>query len=128
LKEARRPEDKLGVIFSAGDTIIHFLAEIEPATRFIQSWYLFSSDELLAKDPITLSLRREFIDRLINVEPRFILCVHIPFFELMELPGLKGDPDIERLKNFIKAHYRLKIFPDNRFLFEKNESRKSSQP
>jgi hypothetical protein len=119
LNNKREPGDKLGVIFSAGDTVIHFLTGLEPATRFIQSWYLFSSADLLAKNDITLNLRREFIDQLIHVEPRYILCVHIPFEELVELPGLRNDPDIERLESFIATHYRLRFFPDNRFLFER---------
>ena len=119
LNNRREPGDKLGVIFSAGDTVIHFLTGMEPATRFIQSWYLFSSVDLLAKNAITLNLRREFIDQLIDVEPRFILCVHIPFDELVKLPGLRSDPNMERLESYIKTHYRLRSFPDNRFLFER---------
>jgi hypothetical protein len=49
--------------------------------------------------------------------PRFILCVHIPLEELVELPVLNDDPNMERLYEFIQAHYRMKVFPDNRFLF-----------
>ena len=119
LRENSRPEDKLGVIFSAGDTIIHFLSGLEPATRFIQSWYLFPSDEVLAKNDITINLRKEFVDKMINVAPRFILSVHIPLNELVELSFLKEDPDVRKLNEFIQNNYRIKNFPDNRFLFEK---------
>ncbi|MFX0133853.1 MAG: hypothetical protein ACFFDN_09420, partial [Candidatus Hodarchaeota archaeon] len=113
------PGDKIGVIFSAGDTIIHFLSGLEPATRFIQSWYLFPSDEVLAKNEITINLRKEFIDKIVHVAPRFILSVHIPIEKLAELPFLKEDPDVKKLNEFIKKNYKAKNFPDNRRLFEK---------
>jgi len=119
LRENHEPGDKLGVIFSAGDTIIHFLSGMEPATRFIQSWYLFSSDENLFKNEITINLRKEFVDQLIDTAPRFILCVHIPLKELVEFPCLREDPSVKELNEFVHTHYRLKRFPDNRFLFEK---------
>ena len=111
--------DKLGVVFSAGDTVIHFLSGLEPATRFIQSWYLFPADENLSKNEITNQLRNEFIDRLINTAPRFILCVHIPLDKLVQIPYLQEDPYVKRLYDFIDTNYRLKNFPDNRFLFTK---------
>jgi hypothetical protein len=119
LRENSKPVDKLGVIFSAGDTIIHFLSGLEPATRFIQSWYLFPSDEVLAKNKITINLRKEFVDKIIHVAPRFILSVHIPLEKLAELPFLKEDPDVRKLNEFVQNNYRVKNFPDNRFLFEK---------
>ena len=119
LRVNSNPGDKLGVIFSAGDTIIHFLSGLEPATRFIQSWYLFPSDKVLAKNEITIDLRNEFIDKMIDVAPRFILSVHIPLKELAELPFLKEDPSVRELNEFIQKNYRIKNFPDNRFLFEK---------
>lgn len=120
LKENREPEDKLGVIFSAGDTIIHFLTGMESATRFIQSWYLFPADEKLSKNEITIALRKEFVDQLIHTSPRFILCVHIPLEDLLEIPVLKEDPSVKRLGEFVRRNYRLKKnFPDNRFLFKK---------
>lgn len=120
LKGKRNPEDRLGVIFSAGDTIVHFLAGIEPATRFIQSWYLFPADEKLARNEITIALRKEFVHQLIHAAPRFILCVHISLEELIEIPVLKEDPSVKRLGEFVAKNYRLKKnFPDNRFLFEK---------
>jgi hypothetical protein len=119
LRENSKPEDKLGVIFSAGDTIIHFLSGLEPATRFIQSWYLFPSDEALAKNEITINLRKEFIAKLIHVAPRFILSVHIPLEKLSELPFVKDDPNFKKLKEFIEKNYRAKDFPDNRILFQK---------
>lgn len=117
LKERAAPGERLGVVFSAGDTVIHVLTGMEPATRFIQSWYLFPSDGPLAGNPITVALRREFVDQLIHAAPRFILCVHIPLEQLVEIPALKDDPDLERLSEFVHANYRLERFPDNRFLF-----------
>jgi len=120
LQEYKKSEDKLGVIFSAGDTIIHFLAGMAPATQFIQSWYLFPSDEDLSKNEITIALRKEFVDQLTDAAPRFILCVHIPLEELIEIPALREDPSVKRLAEFMQKNYRLKRdFPDNRFLFEK---------
>ena len=120
LRENSASGDKLGVIFSGGDTVIHFLSGMEPATRFIQSWYLFSSDEVLCKNEITINLRKEFVDQLINTTPRFILCVHIPLKELVELPSLKEDPSVKKLDEFVHTYYRLeKNFPDNRFLFKR---------
>lgn len=120
LRENGNSGDRLGVIFSAGDTVIHFLTGMKPATRFIQSWYLFSSDERLSKNEITINLRKEFVDQLISAAPRFVLCVHIPFQELIELPCLKEDPSVKKLDEFVHANYRHeKSFPDNRFLFKK---------
>lgn len=120
LLENKKPGDKLGVIFSAGDTVIHFLSGMEQATRFIQSWYLFSSDVMLSRNEITKNLRKEFIDQLIETAPRYILSVHIPFEELIEIPCLKEDPNVERLNSFIQNNYMLEnVFPDNRFLFKK---------
>jgi hypothetical protein len=110
-------DEKLGVIFSAGDTIIHFLTGMEPATRFIQSWYLFSSDENLSNDKITINLRNEFIDQLITSEPRYILCVHIPLNDFIQTPSLKKDSNVKRLNDFVHSNYHLKVFPDNRFLY-----------
>lgn len=109
--------EKLGVIFSAGDTIIHFLTGMEPATRFIQSWYLFSTNETLSKNEITISLRNEFIDQLITSTPQFILCVHMPLNDIVQAPCLEEDPNVKRLSEFMHTNYRLKIFPDNRFLY-----------
>jgi hypothetical protein len=119
LKKEAHPGEKLGVIFSAGDTVIHFLTGMEPATRFIQSWYLFTSDEALATNPITVKLRTEFVDELTHSAPRFILCVHIPLEKLVQIPSIKDDPSVLRLSTFVKTHYRLVTFPDNRFLFVK---------
>lgn len=119
LRGNHKPGDKLGVIFSAGDTIVHFLSGLEPATRFIQSWYLFPSDEFLSRNEITVSLRREFVDHLINTAPKFILCVHIPLRELVQLPSLRDDPSVIRLDEFVHENYKLETFPDNRFLFKR---------
>ncbi len=120
LREYQKSEDRLGVIFSAGDTIIHFLTGLEPATQFIQSWYLFPSDENLSQNKITIALRKDFVDQLIDASPRFILSVHIPLKELKEIPALREDPSVKRLDEFIQKNYRLeRNFPDNRFLFEK---------
>ena len=119
LKEKALPGEKLGVIFSAGDTVIHFLTGMEPVTRFIQSWYLFPSDASLAANPITARLRDELVDQMIRTAPRFILCVHIPLEKLVQIPSVKDDPGMIRLYEFVKAHYRLETFPDNRFLFVK---------
>jgi hypothetical protein len=118
LKESQQPGDRLGIIFSAGDCVIHFLSGLSPATRFVQSWYLFSSDPILCKNEITLGLRKEFVSQLINSAPRFILCVHIPFNKLVELPCVRKDPSVKKLAEFIRDNYKLKkIFPDNRSLF-----------
>jgi hypothetical protein len=117
LQRYRNPDDTLGVIFSAGDTIIHFLTDMQSATRFIQSWYLFPSNEYLAKHEVTINLRKQFVDQLIRSSPRFILCVHIPFSELVQIPTLKDDPTVRRLHQFVQTNYRMKAFPDNRFLF-----------
>lgn len=120
LRENQGTGGKLGVIFSGGDTIIHFLTGMEPATRFIQSWYLFPADEKLSRNKITVALRQDFVEQLIQSAPRFILCVHIPLQDLLEIPGSKEDPSVKRLGEFVEKNYRLKKnFPDNRFLFEK---------
>jgi hypothetical protein len=119
LKDNSGAGDRLEVVFCAGDTVIHFLTGLEPATRFIQSWYLFSSNEVLSKDTTTLNLRRELIDKIINTSPRFILVVHIPLEELVNQPYVKDDPNVKRLNEFIRANYRLTSFPSNRFLFER---------
>lgn len=120
LRDNHKSEDRLGVIFSAGDTVVHFLTGMKPATRFIQSWYLFPPDENLSRNEITVALRKEFVDQLINAGPRYILCVHIPLEELVKIPSLREDPSVKRLDEFIQKNYRLeKSFPDNRFLFEK---------
>ncbi|MFC2141394.1 glycosyltransferase family 39 protein [Acidobacteriota bacterium] len=122
LNEIRESHDRLGLIFSAGDTVIHFLTGMKPVTRFIQSWYLFPSDDNLAKNEITVKLRKEFVDDMINTAPRFILSVHIPLHELIQLHSLEDDRDIRRLYEFVKANYTLKEFPDNRFLFIQNRT------
>jgi hypothetical protein len=120
LKENGEPGDRLGVIFSAGDTVVHFLSGMEPATRFIQSWYLFSSDRKISDNQITINLRREFVDQLMRSNPRFILCVYTPFGDLVEIPSLKRDPSVKKLDDFVRTHYRLdRTFPDNRFLFKR---------
>jgi hypothetical protein len=119
LLEHRKTGDKLEVIFSAGDTIIHFLTDMEASTRFLQSWYLFPSDELLSKHKITVSLRDEFINQILEDEPRYILCVHIPLEELTQIPSLKDDPNVRKLDTFVNTNYELETFPDNRFLFVK---------
>jgi len=119
LREHRKTGDKLEVIFSAGDTIIHFLSGMEAVSRFIQSWYLFPSDEVLSKNKITIVLRDEFINQIIQVQPQYILCVHIPLEELTRLPSLKDDTNVRKLDTFVHTNYELKTFPDNRFLFVK---------
>jgi hypothetical protein len=119
LKEKARNDDKLGVVFSAGDSVIHFLTGLQPATRFLQSWYLFSSDEELCTHEITVKLRGEFIEQLTANAPRFILCVHIPIEELFVTPCLLKDKHVVKLHEFIKNNYNVKDFPDNRYLFEK---------
>jgi hypothetical protein len=111
--------DRLGLIFSAGDTVIHFLTGLAPVSRFIQSWYLFPSDKTLASHPVTLGLRKELIDQMIEVSPRFILVVHIPWEKLRRLPGLRDDPEVLRFDAYIQQNYTLKEFPDNRFLYVK---------
>lgn len=119
LRDNYKSGEKLGIIFSAGDTIIPFLTGLLPATRFTQSWYLFSSDEGLCNQEITVNLRKEFVDQLISSAPKFILCVHIPLEELVEISCLKEDPSVRRLSEFVHNNYLLEKFPDNRFLFKK---------
>jgi hypothetical protein len=128
LLENRRAGDRLEVVFSAGDTVIHFLTGMEPVTRFIQSWYLFNPSDVLARDETTVRLRREFVEEVINATPRFILCVHIPLDELTTLPHLKDDPNVQRLAEFIRAHYRMTLFPDHRYVFEKNPAEGAVSP
>jgi hypothetical protein len=117
LRGIQGQRDQLAVVYSGGDTVIHFLTGLEPVSRFIQSWYLFPEDELLAKSPITVRLRRELIDQITSVGPRFILLVYLPLEELVNIPTLKDDPSVKRLFAFIQANYALKEFPDNRFLY-----------
>jgi hypothetical protein len=120
VQDRLREGDRFGVIFSAGDTVIHFLLGMEDVTRFLQSWYLFPSDELLANHAITRDLRREFVEEVVRVAPRFLLCVHIPLEELVSLPTLKADPSVQKLWTFVQENYEIRReFPDNRFLFER---------
>ena len=70
-------------------------------------------------NPVTIKHRREFIQRLISVAPRFVLCVHIPLEELVGQPSLKEDPEVKKLFEFIQANYDLQEFPDHRFLYAK---------
>jgi hypothetical protein len=112
--------ERLGVVFCAGDTVIHFLLGLQDVTRLLQSWYIFSPDEFLARHEVTKRLRNEFVEQLSTTRPRYILCVHIPLEELLSQPILRDDPATVRLAGFMKENYVLrKTFPDNRFLFER---------
>ena len=120
LRGRLREGDRLGVIFSAGDTVIHFLLGVEDVTRFLQSWYLFPSDELLSNSETTRKLRREFVEQVVRAAPRFLLCVHIPLDELVSQPTHRDDPSVVELWRFVQDNYVMRReFPDNRFLFER---------
>jgi hypothetical protein len=113
--------DRLGIIFCAGDTVIHFMLGLQDVTRLLQGWYIFSPDEFLAHHEVTASLRNEFVHQLSSASPRFILCVHTPLEQIVSQRTLKNDPATIFLSDFMKQKYTLKItFPDNRFLYERN--------
>jgi len=122
LKENAKEGDKLDVLFSAGDSVIHFLTGMEPATRFVQNWFLFIPNEVLSRDETTINLRREYVERIINTAPRFILVVHIPLSELVGLPYLKDDPNLRKLNEFINSNYSVESYPNNRFLYKRLNS------
>jgi len=122
LKENAKEGDKLDVLFSAGDSVIHFLTGMEPVTRFVQNWFLFIPNEVLSRDETTINLRREYIEQIIKTAPRFILVVHIPLDELMGLPYLKDDPNLRKLNEFINSNYSVESYPSNRFLYKRLES------
>jgi hypothetical protein len=112
--------DRLGVVFCAGDTVIHFMLGLQDVTRLLQNWYIFSSDEFLARHEVTKKLRNEFVDQLSAANPKYILCVHTPLEELVSQPTVKNDPATIRLAGFMRENYTLRrTFPDNRFLFER---------
>ncbi len=120
LRENANPGDALRAIFEGGDTVIHFLTGLRSPTRFIQTWYLFNEE--LFNEPVTRDLRREFVNGVIEDNPRFILFVYYSFGEFVELPYLKDDSDVLKLRRFVESNYTLeKTFPDNRFLFRKVE-------
>jgi len=119
LRENAEKGDKLGVLFSSGDSVIHFLTGLEPATRFVQNWFLFIPNEVLSKDETTINLRKEYVEQIINTAPRFFLVVHIPLDELVALPYLKEDPNLRRLNEFIHSHYSVESYPSNRFLYRR---------
>lgn len=122
LKENAKEGDKLGVLFSAGDSVIHFLTGMEPATRFVQNWFLFIPNEVLSRDETTINLRREYVEQIISTAPRFILVVHIPLNELVGLPYLKDDPNLRKLNEFINSNYSVETYPSNRFLYKRLDS------
>ncbi len=114
-------DERLGIVFCAGDTVIHFMLGLQDVTRLLQGWYIFSSDEFLAHHDVTKKLREEFVDQLSSAKPRYILCVHIPLEELLSQPTVKDDPATIRLAGFMRDNYTLRrTFPDNRFLFERH--------
>ena len=95
---------------------------MEPATRFVQNWFLFIPNEVLSRDETTINLRREYVERIINTAPRFILVVHIPLSELVGLPYLKDDPNLRKLNEFINSNYSVESYPNNRFLYKRLNS------
>ncbi|MBZ5495957.1 MAG: glycosyltransferase family 39 protein [Acidobacteriia bacterium] len=126
VRQDLRKDDRMAVVFGAGDTVIHFLLGMEDVTRFLQSWYLFPSDATLANQPLTRLLRKEFIDQIIAAAPRYILCVHMSFDDLVSLPTVKDDPEVIEFAQFVRHNYILKrTFLDNRFLFEKRAAEES---
>ncbi len=126
LRPRLQKNERLGLIFGAGDTVIHFLLDTEDVTRFLQSWYLFSPDEYLAHHEVTKKLQSEFVNQLTSAMPRYILLVHLPMEELMSTPTLINQPAMIQLETFIRENYELrKRFIDNRFLFENIDARRN---
>jgi hypothetical protein len=121
MREHLATGERLGIVFCAGDTVIHFMLGLQDVTRLLQGWYIFSPNEFLAHHEVTTNLRNEFVHQLHASRPRYILCVHTPLEEIVAQPTVKHDPATIFLAKFMKENYTLKkTFPDNRFLFERN--------
>jgi hypothetical protein len=99
------PDDTIYVL-GGTDSVIFFLAQRKPSSRFIFSWFLFSYAHSQVKQ--AEAYREELLADLQKKTPRYIVTIR----------ALDTFRRFSRIYQFIQDNYVLdKIFPDDRFVF-----------
>jgi hypothetical protein len=105
LSQHTRREDPVYVL-GGTDSAIFFLAQRKPASRFIFSWFLFSSTH--GRGPQAEAYRDELLTDLGSRAPKYIVTIH----------SLDTFREFPKIYNFVQEHYALeKVFPDDRYVY-----------
>lgn len=105
------------MIYALGgiESVIYFLTKRECPSRFIFSWIIFSDTHGRVKE--AEKYRKELLNDLETKKPKYIISVQA-------LESFEAFRDIYR---FIKDNYTLeKAFPDDRFVYVRNDSKDRS--
>jgi len=99
-------EGDLIYIIGGTESVIHFLTGRGSPSRFIYSWFLFSTDR--SHVPIADKYRRELLADFRNAPPKYIVTVK----------PLETYREFSAIYQFIRSHYILKKrFPDERYVY-----------
>ena len=105
ISQHTRRDDPVYVL-GGTDSVIFFLAQRQPASRFVFSWFLFSATH--GRSALAADYRAELLTDLQARTPKYIVTIHA-------LDSFREFPAIHR---FLDEHYRLeKAFPDERYVY-----------